>query len=267
MNVLLADDHPLFLDGLEDLLRSNGFEVAGTAHDGLEAVEKARALGPDAILMDIRMPRLDGLAAVRAIKAELPHVKIVMLTISEADDDLFEAIKSGASGYLLKSQSAEELLALVREVERGEAAFSPGLAARILQEFGRQASALEEKRRTAGISERERVRGNRVDGRLVEVEEHDRRGDEPAHERGADDVCCPRRNRVALGEAPCSRPSVSKPTRQAPSARVRSAGPGGGAKLKAWAATARCPCPRSNSRPGRRMVPGVSPTSQKPRSW
>jgi two-component system NarL family response regulator len=156
MNVLLADDHPLFLDGLEDLLRSNGFEVAGTAHDGLEAVEKARALGPDAILMDIRMPRLDGLAAVRAIKAELPHVKIVMLTISEADDDLFEAIKSGASGYLLKSQSAEELLALVREVERGEAAFSPGLAARILQEFGRQASALEERRRTAGISERER---------------------------------------------------------------------------------------------------------------
>ncbi len=155
MKVLLADDHPLFLDGLEDLLRANGFEVAATARDGLEALEKARALHPEAILMDIRMPRLDGLAAVRAIKAELPEVKIVMLTISEADDDLFEAIKSGASGYLLKSQSAEELLALVRGMERGEAAFSPGLAARILQEFGRQASALEEKRQTAGLSERE----------------------------------------------------------------------------------------------------------------
>ena len=88
MRVLLADDHPLFLDGLEDLLRSNGFEVAGTARDGLEAVEKARALGPEVILMDIRMPRLDGLAALRAIKAELPEAKIVMLTISEADDDL-----------------------------------------------------------------------------------------------------------------------------------------------------------------------------------
>jgi two-component system NarL family response regulator len=156
MKVLLADDHPLFLDGLEDLLAAHGFEVLGTARDGLEAVEKARALHPEAILMDIRMPRLDGLAAVRAIKAELPEVKIVMLTISEADGDLFEAIKSGASGYLLKSQSAEELLALVRGVERGEAAFSPGLAARILQEFGRQASALDEKRGTAGLSERER---------------------------------------------------------------------------------------------------------------
>jgi DNA-binding NarL/FixJ family response regulator len=156
MRVLLADDHPLFLDGLEDLLASNGFEIAGTARDGLDAIEKARALGPDAILMDIRMPRLDGLAAVRAIKAEMPGVKIAMLTISEADDDLFEAVKSGASGYLLKSQSAEELLALLRGVESGEAVFSPGLAARILQEFGRQASALEEKRRTAGLSERER---------------------------------------------------------------------------------------------------------------
>jgi two-component system NarL family response regulator len=156
MKVLLADDHPLFLDGLEDLLRTNGFDVAGTARDGLEAVEKARALGPEAILMDIRMPRLDGLAAVRAIKAELPQIKIVMLTISETDDDLFEAIKSGASGYLLKSQSAEELLALMRGVERGEAVFSPGLAARILQEFGRQASALEEKSRNAGLSDRER---------------------------------------------------------------------------------------------------------------
>jgi DNA-binding NarL/FixJ family response regulator len=142
MRVLLADDHPLFLDGLEDLLASNGFEVTDTARDGLEAIEKARASRPDTIVMDIRMPRLDGLAAVRAIKAELPEVKIVMLTISEADDDLFEAIKSGASGYLLKSQSAEELLALMRGMERGEAALSPGLAARILQEFGRQASAI-----------------------------------------------------------------------------------------------------------------------------
>ncbi|HEX8983982.1 MAG TPA: response regulator transcription factor [Bryobacteraceae bacterium] len=156
MRVLLTDDHPLFLDGLEDLLAAHGFEVVGTAHDGLEALEKARALRPEAILMDIRMPRLDGLAAVRAIKAELPEVNIIMLTISEGDDDLFEAIKSGASGYLLKSQSAEELLALLRGMKGGEAAFSPGLAARILQEFGRQASALEEKRAPAGLSERER---------------------------------------------------------------------------------------------------------------
>ncbi|MCL6545744.1 MAG: response regulator transcription factor [Bryobacteraceae bacterium] len=156
MKVLLADDHPLSLDGLKDLLEANGYEVEGLAHDGLEAVEKARDLHPDVLLMDIRMPRLDGLAALRVIKAELPEIQVIMLTVSEADDDLFEAIKSGASGYLLKSQSAEELLTLMRGVERGEAAFSPGLAARILQEFGRQASALEEKHRTAALSERER---------------------------------------------------------------------------------------------------------------
>ena len=156
MKVLLADDHPLFLAGLEDLLEANGYEVQGAAHDGLEAVEKARALHPEVLLMDIRMPRLDGLAALRVIKAELPEIQVIMLTISEADDDLFEAIKSGASGYLLKSQSAEELLALMRGVERGEAALSPGLAARILQEFGRQASALEDRHRAAALSERER---------------------------------------------------------------------------------------------------------------
>lgn len=156
MKILLADDHPLFLDGLEDLLTSNGVEVVGAACDGLDAIEKARRLRPEVIVMDIHMPRLDGLSAVRAIQAELPEIKIVMLTISEADDDLFEAIQSGASGYLLKSQSPEELLALLRGLERGEAVFSPGLAARILQEFGRQATALEEKRRTAGLSERER---------------------------------------------------------------------------------------------------------------
>ncbi len=156
MKVLLADDHPLFLNGLEDLLASHGYEVVGKAHDGLEAFEKALALRPEAILMDIRMPGRDGLAAARAIKAELPESKIIMLTISESDDDLFEAIKSGASGYLLKSQSAEELLTLLRGVERGEAVFSPGLAARILQEFGRQAAALGEKRRSAGLSDRER---------------------------------------------------------------------------------------------------------------
>lgn len=156
MKVLLVDDHPLFLDGLEDLLVVHGVVVVGTARDGLEALEKARLLRPEAILMDIRMPRLDGLATLRTIKAELPDVKVVMLTISEADDDLFEAIKSGASGYLLKSQNSEELLTLLYAVERGEAALSPRLAGRILEEFGRQASALEEKRQTAGLSERER---------------------------------------------------------------------------------------------------------------
>ncbi len=138
MKLLLADDHPLFLDGLSNLLAAHGFEVVGSARDGLEAVEKARALCPDVILMDIHMPRLDGLAALRRIKAELPAVRVVMLTMSANDEHLFEAIRDGACGYLLKTQDTDEFLALLAEVARGEAALSSGLAARILEEFGRQ---------------------------------------------------------------------------------------------------------------------------------
>src|SRR5512136_797956 len=133
MKLLLADDHPLFLDGLKNLLTRRGEQVVGTARDGLEALEKARSLRPDLILMDIQMPRCDGLAATRLIKAELPEIKIVMLTMSSDDDDLFEAIKSGACGYLLKTQDTEQFFIQLQELARGEAPLSPGLAARILQ--------------------------------------------------------------------------------------------------------------------------------------
>ena len=142
MKVLLVDDHPLFLDGLQDLLVSHGIEVLGTAHDGREAIEKARSLRPEIILMDIRMPHVDGLAGLRQIKTELPAVKVVMLTTSSEDNDLFEAIRSGACGYLLKTQPAEELLGFMREIEQGEVALSPGLAGRILQEFARQSESV-----------------------------------------------------------------------------------------------------------------------------
>ncbi len=157
MRLLLADDHPLFLDGLRNLLDAHGFEVVGAARDGLEAVEKARALCPDVILMDIHMPRLDGLAALRLIKAELPAVRIVMLTMSAQDEDLFEAIKNGACGYLLKTQDTGEFFALLAGVERGEAALSSGLAARILDEFGRQPALppATEKAPPPGLSARE----------------------------------------------------------------------------------------------------------------
>jgi two-component system NarL family response regulator len=137
MNVLLADDHPLFLEGLRNLLISRGFTVVGTAGDGLEALEKARVLCPDLIVMDIQMPRLDGLSAVRLIKMELPDTKIVMLTVSAEDEDLFGAIKSGACGYLLKTQDTDEFFALLEAVTRGEAVLSPGLTTRILHEFAR----------------------------------------------------------------------------------------------------------------------------------
>jgi DNA-binding NarL/FixJ family response regulator len=153
MKVLLADDHPLFLDGLRNLLNSRGFEVLGTARDGLEALEKARALRPDAILMDIQMPRLDGVAALRLIKAELPEIKVLMLTMSAEDENLFEAIKSGACGYLLKTQDTDEFFSLLEDVARGEAALSPGLATRLLHEFGRAPAAEEEGR--ASLSKRE----------------------------------------------------------------------------------------------------------------
>lgn len=140
MRVLLADDHSLFKEGLTNLLRARGIEVVGSARDGIEALELARALRPDVILMDISMPRCDGIAATKLIRTELPDIKIVMLTTSAADDDLFEAIKSGASGYLLKSLDAETFFGLLSGVMDGDAALSPELAARILREFSRGAA-------------------------------------------------------------------------------------------------------------------------------
>ena len=139
MRLLLVDDHALFRQSLQVLLETSGYEVVGMAADGMEALQQARALLPDLVLMDIEMPLCDGLAATRLIKAELPEIKIVMLTVSASDDDLFEAIKSGASGYLLKSQDADRFLAMVAEVLRGGAALPPELAARLLDEFARQA--------------------------------------------------------------------------------------------------------------------------------
>lgn len=141
MKVLLVDDHPIFLEGLRNLLVAGGVHVVGTAGDGLEALAQARALRPDVILMDIQMPRCDGLTATRLIKAELPDTKIVMLTMSAEDADLFEAIKSGASGYLLKRLNADEFFNYLSDLMQGQAPFSPGLAAKILEEFARQDKA------------------------------------------------------------------------------------------------------------------------------
>lgn len=118
--------------------------MVGLASDGLEALAKARELRPDLILMDIDMPVCDGLTATRLVKAEMPEIRIVMLTVSATDEHLFEAIKSGASGYLLKSQSAERFLELVEQVQAGGAALPPELAARLLTEFARHARRAEQ---------------------------------------------------------------------------------------------------------------------------
>lgn len=143
MRLLLVDDHALFLQSLKVLLSASGHTVVGTAAEGREALEQARLLHPDLILMDIDMPGCDGLAATRLIKAEMAEIKIVMLTVSASDEHLFEAIKSGASGYLLKSQSADRFLEMIGQVERGGAALPPELAARLLDEFARQGRSAE----------------------------------------------------------------------------------------------------------------------------
>ncbi len=138
MRIMLVDDHPLFLEGLQNLMQTQDIQVVGTARDGMEAVQKAETLQPDIILMDVVMPRCNGLTATRIIKAKFPDIKIVMLTSSESDQDLFEAVKSGACGYLLKNLNATELFNMLKSLQQGETPWSPGLAERILKEFENQ---------------------------------------------------------------------------------------------------------------------------------
>ena len=131
MRVLVADDHSLFRDGLVSLLEAAGHQVVGQVGDGQAAVEAARRLDPELILLDVSMPNLDGLAALRQIKAERPQAKVVMLTVSD-DDTLFEALEAGAQGYLLKSLSADEFLEILKGVARGEAALTRKTATRLI---------------------------------------------------------------------------------------------------------------------------------------
>lgn len=153
--ILLADDHPLFRDGVGALLRARGFEIVGEATDGAQAVERARELKPDLILMDIHMPQIDGLAATRAIISEMPETRIVMLTVSDEDADLFEAIKSGAHGYLLKNTDTQTFFNLLEGVARGEPPISKQLAGKILKEFARKMANGNGQTRQDILSERE----------------------------------------------------------------------------------------------------------------
>jgi two-component system NarL family response regulator len=144
MNVLLVDDHTLFVSGLKNLLEAGGVTVAGTAKNGVEALAAARDLTPDLILMDIHMAGGDGLSATRRILAENPEIKIVMLSMNDDDEPLFQALKSGASGYLLKNLDTDTLFTCLEQAMQGEMVFSPGLAQRAVRELcqppGRQST-------------------------------------------------------------------------------------------------------------------------------
>lgn len=155
MRLVIADDHTLFRDGLRSLLEAHGFDVVAEARDGREAVSMARAHRPEVILMDISMPVMSGLDATRAISAEFPEMRVVMLTASDSDTDLFEAIRSGASGYLSKDLEATQFVALLQGVSRGEPALSPEVARKMLGELARPAEA-EPATAEYGLTDRER---------------------------------------------------------------------------------------------------------------
>ena len=136
--VMLVDDHALFREGLASIISSQpDMEVVCEASDGLEAIVKASELKPDLILMDIQMPACDGLEATRKIKEQVPETTIVVLTVRDDEEKLFEAIKNGAQGYLLKTSRSREVLGMLRGAMRGEAAISPLMAGNILEEFRR----------------------------------------------------------------------------------------------------------------------------------
>lgn len=136
VRVLIVDDHPLARLGIETILSEDpAFQVVGNATDGLQAVEMARQLMPDVILMDINLPGQDGLAATRQIKAEMPYVRVVIVTVSDDAQDLFEAISAGAQGYLLKNLSPQEWTEYLHAIVQGEARISKKIARRILREF------------------------------------------------------------------------------------------------------------------------------------
>ncbi len=154
MRVLIADDHALFRDGLRSLLEAHGVTVVAEARDGQEAVELARIHHPDVVLMDLSMPKLGGLGATRLLAAEHPEIAVVVLTASEDDADLFEAVKSGAQGFLPKDLEAARFFELLDGVTRGEPALTPALARKVLGAF-RQPEVERPARSAESLTERE----------------------------------------------------------------------------------------------------------------
>ncbi len=155
MQIMIADDHPLFAKGLKNLLTSENFDIVGVVKNGKKAVEEALKKRPDVILMDIKMPDLDGIKATKKIKDELPETSIIILTSFEEEDSLFKAIKAGASGYLLKSLDGEELIESLKEIARGKNPFSPGLEDCLLNEFRQSDQEEDNARSNVELTERQ----------------------------------------------------------------------------------------------------------------
>ena len=146
IRVLVADDHALYRRGLEMVLSAEeGIEIVGEAGDGAEAIRRVEELLPDVVLMDIRMPRRSGIEACTAIKDVVPSTKIVILTISDEESDLYEAVRAGANGYLLKDVPGEEIAAGIRAVAEGQSLISPSMASKLLSEFAAMIKKSEER--------------------------------------------------------------------------------------------------------------------------
>ncbi len=156
MRILIADDHALFRDSLRSLLEAHDLNVVAEAKDGKEAVEMAWDTKPDVVLMDLTMPEMDGLEATKQLAAELPDVKVIILTASDDDTHLFDAIKAGAKGYLLKDLESGQFFSLLEGVERGEPALTPAVARKLLDEFARPKRQTKEQYDPDALTDRER---------------------------------------------------------------------------------------------------------------
>jgi DNA-binding NarL/FixJ family response regulator len=155
MRVLVADDHSLFRDGLVSLLEASGFKVVGQAGDGQSAVEQTLKLHPDLVLLDMQMPVMNGLEALRQIKATSPETLVVILTVSEEENHLIEAVKAGANGYLLKHLSSKAFLDTLSGLQRGEAAITGKSVTVIMQNLASLSAQNAKQPPAVSLSERE----------------------------------------------------------------------------------------------------------------
>ncbi|MGL5862885.1 MAG: response regulator [Phycicoccus sp.] len=156
IRVVIVDDHELYRQGMAIVVGLDGTAVVvGTAGNGAEAAEVCAALRPDVCLMDVRMPVVGGIDGCRQVRAEAPDTRILMLTMSDDETDLFEAVKAGASGYLLKDTPGEEVAEAIRKVHDGQAIVPPGMASTLLQEFSRLGNEADAERPDTGLTDRE----------------------------------------------------------------------------------------------------------------